>query len=164
MTPDIGFVAGEAPTYTAAAMIMHLFGKNEAADAYFSAARERLSKAKSELAEFMYFLYRSKFEFDRANEVEARECLRRAMSIGKAYGLSNFYWWHAPIMSELCAKALDADIEPDYVQTLVRKRNLIPDEPPLQVENWPWRVKIRTFDGFEIELDGKLKCRRQSTC
>ena len=38
---------------------------------------------------------------------------------------------------------------------MIQKRNLVPETPPLHVENWPWPVKIFTLGRFEIVRDGK---------
>jgi two-component SAPR family response regulator len=38
----------------------------------------------------------------------------------------------------------------DYAQSLIRKHHLIPDEPPLDIENWPWPLRILTLGKFEI--------------
>jgi LuxR family maltose regulon positive regulatory protein len=59
-------------------------------------------------------------------------------------------------MAKLCARALEAGIEVKYVQDLVRKRRLLTKEPPLEVEAWPWPIKISTLGRFEILKDGQL--------
>jgi DNA-binding SARP family transcriptional activator len=41
------------------------------------------------------------------------------------------------------------------VQELIRRRNLIPEKPILDVENWPWPIKIYTLGRFELLKDGK---------
>jgi len=43
----------------------------------------------------------------------------------------------------------------EYVQDLIRKRNLMPDAPPLEIENWPYPLKIYTLGRFSILKDGK---------
>lgn len=52
-------------------------------------------------------------------------------------------------------KALEEGIEVPYVQEIIRKRRLIPEKPPLHLENWPWAIKIRTLGRFEFHRDGK---------
>ena len=42
-----------------------------------------------------------------------------------------------------------------YVQYIVRKRRLIPEKPPLHLENWPWPLKIYTLGKFELLKDDK---------
>ncbi|HJX59849.1 MAG TPA: hypothetical protein VJ462_01040, partial [Thermodesulfobacteriota bacterium] len=59
------------------------------------------------------------------------------------------------VTAKLCARALEAEIEVEYVQEMIRKRNLIPDKGSLQLENWPWPLKIYTLGRFGIMKDGK---------
>ena len=65
------------------------------------------------------------------------------------------YFWVNSTMAKLCAKALEHDIEIDYVQDLIRRRNLIPDVPVLHLDNWPWPLKIQTLGQFEIIRDSE---------
>jgi predicted CxxxxCH...CXXCH cytochrome family protein len=58
-------------------------------------------------------------------------------------------------MAGLCARALDAGIEQDYVRGLVKKRGLVPESPPVEAEAWPWTIKILTLGRFEVLLDGE---------
>ena len=46
-------------------------------------------------------------------------------------------------------------MEIPYVQELVRKRDLVPDSPPLEIETWPWPVAIYTLGRFGILKDGR---------
>jgi len=63
--------------------------------------------------------------------------------------------WRPPVMSQLCAKALEHGIEVDYVRDLIRKRNLTPPENSLQdLDNWPWPVRINTLGPFGLFRDG----------
>ena len=50
-------------------------------------------------------------------------------------------------------RALDADIEVDYVRRLVHERRLAPAEAPLEVETWPWPLKVFTLGRFEIVVN-----------
>jgi DNA-binding SARP family transcriptional activator len=58
-------------------------------------------------------------------------------------------------MTRLCCKALEADIEVDYVQDLILRRNLFSKTPPLEIQNWPWRIRIYSLGGFALIKDGK---------
>jgi DNA-binding SARP family transcriptional activator len=55
----------------------------------------------------------------------------------------------------LCAKALEAGIEIEYVQELIRRLNKVPEKPALHLENWPWLLKIFTLGRFELLKDGQ---------
>ncbi|MCB1826268.1 MAG: hypothetical protein KDJ54_17520, partial [Candidatus Competibacteraceae bacterium] len=56
-------------------------------------------------------------------------------------------------VARLCAAALDADVEVEYVQTLIRKRGLLPDLTMTPSERWPWPVKIYTLGRFGLVVD-----------
>lgn len=61
----------------------------------------------------------------------------------------------AVLMARLCAKALDAGIEVEYVQELIRRRCLVPDNQYIYSEKWPWPLKIYTLGRFGIVKDGR---------
>ena len=76
------------------------------------------------------------------------------MALGRAGDYVNRHFWQADTMAELCTVALENGIETEYVEGLIKRRNLVPDTPPLHLENWPWRLKIRTLGDFSIEKAG----------
>ena len=82
--------------------------------------------------------------------------LEEAMAIGRRQGFVNHSAWLSPRMSFLCAKALEAGIEVEYVQGLIRKRGLVPDASANDLETWPRPVRIHALGVFRIELNGKL--------
>jgi two-component SAPR family response regulator len=41
------------------------------------------------------------------------------------------------------------------VKDLIRKRNLVPENPLLHIENWPWLIRIYTLGRFELLKDDK---------
>jgi len=53
-------------------------------------------------------------------------------------------------MARLCARALEAGIEVDYVRALVQKRRLVADGVSITTEAWPWPIKIFTLGRFEL--------------
>ena len=91
--------------------------------------------------------------FHNGEEAEGLTALSRAMALGKAGGYINSFVWQPPVMAQLCAKALEAGIEVEYVQSLVRKRRLVPEEPPVEIETWPWPIRIYALGRFEIQRD-----------
>jgi LuxR family maltose regulon positive regulatory protein len=70
----------------------------------------------------------------------------------------NGLWRHGrmfrQVLPTMCAEALSAGIEPDYVRSLIRRFELRP--PSQDDEAWPWPVKIYTLGRFEILRDGHL--------
>ncbi len=86
------------------------------------------------------------------NDVRAKDQLRRAMALGAKYGLENCLAEDLvrPVAAVLCAFALKHGIEPDYVKRIIHVQRLAP--PSLEIENWPWPVRIRAFGGFLLEI------------
>ena len=99
---------------------------------------------------FMALLIEAEAERQRGDEGRAVQALARAMPLGRAQGYVNTWLWSSRTMAELAVHALDADLEADYVRRLVRERRLVPAEAPLEVETWPWPVKVFTLGRFEI--------------
>jgi ATP/maltotriose-dependent transcriptional regulator MalT/DNA-binding SARP family transcriptional activator len=88
--------------------------------------------------------------------------LRTAFALGREHGFRHAPWWRQRETADLCALALQRDIEPDYARGLVRERRLVPRTPPLRVRDWPWPFRVATFGCFEllfgdapVEISGK---------
>lgn len=108
---------------------------------------------KSRILEFMGFLSQAHFALDRNEDAEALAPLAKAMTLGRKEGYTNFYWWRSDVMSRLCARALEAGLEVEYVQDLIRKRSLKP--LGLTSESWPWPLRIYTLGRFQLVRNGK---------
>ncbi|MDG4549905.1 MAG: BTAD domain-containing putative transcriptional regulator [Candidatus Contendobacter sp.] len=79
--------------------------------------------------------------------------LGEAFATGRRGGFLNCMLWLPKMMARLCADALAASIEPEYVESLVRQRGLL--APSADVERWPWPVRVYTLGRFALVLDGK---------
>src|SRR6266850_4112391 len=91
--------------------------------------------------------------FARGDETSGYGALRNALQIGRRRDLMGCAGWHAPSVAHLCAKALEAGIEVDYVKTLLKKRWLPLPEDAYHIDAWPWPVKIYTLGEFRILID-----------
>lgn len=60
--------------------------------------------------------------------------------------------WPASMLSSLCADALQAGIEVDYVTQLIGQRSLRPDGPCV---HWPWPMRVYTLGRFSLVKDGQ---------
>jgi LuxR family transcriptional regulator, maltose regulon positive regulatory protein len=81
--------------------------------------------------------------------------LRRGLELGREYGYSHFLWWRPPAVARVLVHALEAGIEPDYAKSLIRRRTLVPEQPPLGVESWPWTYRVHTLGGFRLLRHGE---------
>ena len=151
---ESGAAFTDALTYLIKAIVMHEQQRDKDALKHISLVRDICSTTNSYQTEFRCLLAESQFAFDRGDEKAGTEILHKAMKLGREHEYINTYFWQPFVMTRLCMKALEADIEVEYVQSLIRKRNLIPDFPPYECENWPWPIKIFTFGRFGLIKEG----------
>ena len=97
-------------------------GEEQEARTHLDHALEIARSAGSPYFEFMARLTEAHLYFHSGEEAEGLRALRRAMVLGRAGGYVNSFVWQPPVMAKLCAKALEAGIEVEYAQSLVRKR------------------------------------------
>ena len=81
--------------------------------------------------------------------------LRQGFAIGREHGYQHFLGWHGAAMGRLCAQALREGIEPEYAKSLIRRRGLAPEQPPLDVADWPWQFQVQTLGGFRLRRHGE---------
>lgn len=62
-------------------------------------------------------------------------------------------WWRPHVMVRLFSQALQSEIEVVYVKSVIRRRNITPESP--DVEIWPWPIKVYTLGRFELLCDDK---------
>lgn len=149
-----GTALGEANLSFAAAMLLHP-RNDQLAKQYLQQVKSIGDQVGSSLLQFMSSLLESYFAIEQGENERSLAVLRHAFAIGREKGFSYFSWWVPQVMARLCAKALEDNIEVDYVRDLIRKTRLIPDTDTSASEAWPWPVKIYTLGRFEIYLDGK---------
>ncbi len=77
-----------------------------------------------------------------------RQGLRLAQQAGSYVVAAGYY---AKTLPTLWAEALKMGIEVEYVQRLIRKHKTLP--APIEIEHWPWPIKIYTLGRFEILID-----------
>jgi LuxR family transcriptional regulator, maltose regulon positive regulatory protein len=92
--------------------------------------------------------------FQKGDEAQGLLLLSKALAMAREKG-SVFTLFDNPIMTtKLCERALEAGIEVEYVREIIKRRGLVPEKPPIQIENWPWPVKIYTLGRFTVVKDG----------
>ena len=156
LSEDAGSPVSSVRCHLAKAHAMHELGKaHEAAD-HLARALTISQQIKGKNTEFYALLAEALFALDQGERSSALIPLQKAMAIGKKKEYFITLIDRPFAMASLCVTALEARIEVDYVQELIRRQNLIPDQPPLRLENWPWPFKIYTLGQFELLKDGKL--------
>jgi len=78
-----------------------------------------------------------------------------ALSLGRRSGYRHVLWWRPEAVSRLFVRALQANIEVDYVRGLIKTRGLIPDASSLGTKGWPWAFQVFTLGQFKVLKDEK---------
>jgi DNA-binding SARP family transcriptional activator len=152
---DVGSPLSSFYCHLAKAHVMNNLKKEKEATKHLTAAGDIARQIKSKIFQFWILLAKSLFALDQGEEVPALTSLREALGLGREEGYLNTFIYQPSTMARLCEKALEANIEVEYVQDLIWKRHLTPEKPPLHLENWPWPLKIYTLGRFELFKDGK---------
>ena len=137
------------------ALALHGKGRPSEAAKEIKQARAICRRTGSRQIEYACCLAEVECALEFGDPAAARKAAKKAMAIGKDHGYCNVWFWRPEAMARICCKALEADIEVPYVQALVRKKQLIPEKPPLEIENWPWPVRIFTLGRFALMKDDK---------
>lgn len=93
------------------------------------------------------------------------ETLRRGMDLGRSQGVLDCVLCQAPdVLARLCAEALEAGIEVDYAQRLIRHAHLRAPSP--RWTRWPYPVRIHVLGrpalvvrGQAVQFTGKAQKR-----
>jgi LuxR family maltose regulon positive regulatory protein len=142
--------------YAGIAVLHHEMKNYDESERQLKRARHIAQKMNSPALLFVSNLAAAQIAFDRGKELEGRKTLSMAMTIGREQDYMNMYGWRPDVMARLCVKALEIGIEPEYVKKVIRRRNLVPENPPLDVDSWPWPIKIYTLGRFTIVENGEL--------
>jgi DNA-binding SARP family transcriptional activator len=140
----------------AAAVSMGDEGDRRVREAHLRAARELAGRARSDLLLFGVQLAQAEAARAASDVPGMLEALRGAFALGREHGYQHAPWWRGAAMAELCALALQHEVEPDYARSLVRARRLAPRVPPLRLGNWPWPFRVRAMGRFELRRGGEL--------
>ena len=89
----------------------------------------------------------------RALQTEREGILREAFAPERRAEHLDAGCWPAPELASLCAEALQAGIEVDYVLELIERRGLHPAGP--HVARWPWSIRIYTLGRFSLVRKGE---------
>ena len=135
------------------AQALHAAGRTSEAWPLLAEGHEIASAMRSGILSFQADLCEALLALDTGDDERCRRALRSAFSIGAAHGYLNHNSFRPAVMARLCAIALARQIEPDYTRSLIRRRSL--RAPGIDLECWPWPVRIYTLGRLSIVVDGQ---------
>jgi DNA-binding SARP family transcriptional activator len=144
----------EALNRLALAQALHERGEPDVAREHLARAQRIGGAMGSAMIGFIGAMVEADFALARGDTDAGLDSLRRGLTIGRERGILNTPWWRPSMMARLCQRALEAGIEIEYVQRLVRLRRLAPAHPPIELESWPWALRVYTLGRFGVVADG----------
>ncbi len=130
-------------------------GERQKAGKYLACAQSLADEANCAHLVFLCGLVQQRLALKQDKTHHSSVSLGRTFSIGRQHAYENTYWWQPRLVSEACAEALSCDVETSYVQGLVRRHELTLDSPPLDIEHWPWLIRIYTLGRFSLLKQGQ---------
>jgi DNA-binding SARP family transcriptional activator len=137
-------------------LVLFYEGRREEAIAIIRKARDKNAALYlSPTHEWLSYLIEAEFALHEKDEAACLNLLRSALSIGRRHNFQYYPWWRSDVMASLCAKALEHNIESDYVMALIKKRGLLPPKGEAAPEAWPFSLRIYTLGRFNVLFDNK---------
>jgi LuxR family transcriptional regulator, maltose regulon positive regulatory protein len=110
----------------------------------------------SRLLEYFCPLAEASLALERQEEELVMGLLREMLRLSRASGGLNIGFILGPLgRASLYAKALEAGIEVEYVQALIRRSGLTAPDPVSAPDHWPWPVKVYTLGSCSVIKDGE---------
>ncbi|MCH9026844.1 MAG: hypothetical protein IIA05_06990 [Proteobacteria bacterium] len=152
---ELGLPFIEAVIMTGMAQIQFELGDTRKSIEHMKMVSKITRTIDNRLFEFQSLLMYAYLAFEYGRKTRGLRALSAALKMGRENNYSYTIWWQKQVMARLAVIALRNGIEPEYVKWLIVKRRLMPDEPPLDVEDWPWMFRVTTMGKFEIEWVGQ---------
>jgi LuxR family transcriptional regulator, maltose regulon positive regulatory protein len=154
MSEETGFWNFIAYNQSGLAHLYTVLGDYRQASFHLAQLHKSSEKYRSALLAYHYLVFNANLAFAREEEEHGLAFLRQALALARTKGfLATMSWWQPTMMANLCCKALEAGIETEYARHLIRKCRLRPASPPVEIEQWPWPLKIYTLGRFEIVVN-----------
>lgn len=141
------------------AQVLTELGEHQQSAQYLQAAEQWGQRVGSASIKCHSLLNQAYLQLTKADGKQSRDLslLQEALNFLKSLGYVSHLWivWRRDVMLQLYTEALQHNIEVEYVQSVIRKRQLIPRDPPLHINNWPWQLRIYTLGRFSLLLNNE---------
>jgi len=88
------------------------------------------------------------------NESRALAGIKQFFSVVNQNQIKFFLGWQPNVISPLCILAIEHEIQVEFALNMMQVNSLCP-LPPQHLEQWPWTVRIYSFNHPRIELNGQ---------
>ena len=155
MAVEVGSPFFEALCRLALAQILAECGDERKCAAHLQRVHTIVRGIDNKHLEFSCLIGFAQIAMEHGRQRPGLRALHRGFELGRQYGYTHFLWWRPAAVARVCAHALESGIEIDYVRNLIRTRSLVPEEPPLAIEAWPWAFRVHTLGVFRLLRHGE---------
>jgi LuxR family transcriptional regulator, maltose regulon positive regulatory protein len=107
-------------------------------------------RARTQACVYVARAFAAKWSGSRRYSQDLRTCMQALRAVDWAAVLINL----PDLLAELCADALEREIEREFCSTLIQRRRLVP--PADRPAHWPWTVRVYVMGEFRLTRDGEL--------
>lgn len=94
------------------------------------------------------FMNQALVALDQGDSAKGSAALARGFHLARELGLKHSLWLIPADGSRLCCRALQAQIDPEFVKEVIGARRVVPEA--WDIDHWPWPVKLLTLGRFEL--------------
>lgn len=160
---ELGMPFFEVLSRTAYAQLLFLCEDTRNGTAQLRRVHSIARDVRNPLLEFMTLLVYGDVAMRGSKITSGTNALRYALGLARKHAYYHLLWWHPGNLADVCATALQYDIEIDFVRDLIKRANLQPSVAPLEIDAWPWPLQIRVMGDLSIMADGhEINCAGKS--
>lgn len=128
-------------------------GQYLAALPFFERAGRAASGSQARFCWCLAHLARALERFAANDDSAGRAELAAGLAIARELAWLNFFRALPTVAAQVCTLALEHGIETSFASDVIAERGLVSTRPALAA--WPWPVRVHTFGGLRIELQGQ---------
>ncbi|MDR4469908.1 MAG: hypothetical protein MRJ68_16690 [Nitrospira sp.] len=138
------------------AMTCHALGKHEEARKHLAKIATLVQRSPPNTYErCLWLLATARLNLDAGQDSEGLVALREGLTLAAETGQHYLPWWRPDEAARLLVRALEEQIEPAFVRSLIRKLQIKPIGIARYSTAWPWSIIIQTLGTFDISVDGQ---------
>lgn len=150
MAVEVGCPYFEVMCRVMSAQVLFACGEERKASEHLEQVHDVARHIRNHLLEFMTLVNYGYLAIEYGRPRSGMKALQYALELGKPRNYITFPCWNPAMMAAVCAHALEAGIEADYVKSLIRRRGLRPPSAAAAGEQWPWPLRIHTLGQFRL--------------
>ena len=155
MAVEVGCPFFEVMCRMVSAQVLFAAGERRKGIEQLESVHDIARHIRNHLLEFMTLINYGHLALEYGRRRSGLKALQYALELGKPRDYINFPCWNPAVMAAVCAHALEAGIEPDYVKSLIRRRALVPPGTAAGGDAWPWPLRVHTLGQFSLIKDNR---------